>query len=69
MGINPPTQEAPTVTAHTITTRPVAATERGSLSGHEARCSCGFHATTSLSEREAAKLGHDHVAWARKAGK
>lgn len=40
-----------------------AATEPGALDGHEARCSCGFAARTSLSEREAARQGAEHVAY------
>lgn len=42
------------------------ATEPGALSGHEARCSCGFVARTSLSAREADKQAQAHVAWARR---
>lgn len=54
---------------HTITTSPKTATEPGALDGHQVNCTCGFYASTSLSDREARKLGFDHVAWAVKAGK
>lgn len=48
--------------AHTIlSVSPVAADGRGSLSGHEAVCSCGFRMSTSLSERFARQAGRDHV--------
>lgn len=54
---------------HSLTTAPLKASGRGDLDGFEVRCSCGFRATTSLSEREARKLGFDHAAWAKQAGK
>ena len=37
------------------------ASEPGALDGHEAVCSCGYRMGTSLSEREARKLGRDHA--------
>lgn len=45
---------------------PVEASEPGALSGHEARCSCGFVARTSLSAREADKQAHAHLAWVQR---
>jgi hypothetical protein len=54
---------------HTITTAAITASEPGALDGFEAKCSCGFRATTSLSEREARRLGFDHADWAKRAGK
>lgn len=59
----------PTQKQHNLATRAFAATQRGALGGFECRCSCGFVARTSLSEREARNQGAAHVAWARKAGK
>lgn len=37
--------------------------EPGALAGHRAVCSCGSTYGTSLSAREAARLGEAHVAW------
>ncbi len=37
------------------------ASEPGALSGYAATCSCGYVMKTSLSEREAAKLGDAHA--------
>lgn len=54
---------------HTLTTAAFEASQKGALAGHECRCSCGFVARTSLSEREALTQGIAHVEWARKAGK
>jgi hypothetical protein len=54
---------------HSITTSAITASERGALDGFEAKCSCGFRATTSLSEREAKSLGFAHTDWARRNGK
>jgi hypothetical protein len=54
---------------HAITISAKAARGDGDLDGHKATCTCGFTATTSLSEHEARKLGFAHVAWATKAGR
>lgn len=55
--------------AHTLTTAPITASTPGALDGFEVRCTCGFRATTSLSEREALRAGIAHAEWARRAGK
>lgn len=55
--------------SHSIIVAPIAASEAGALSGHEAKCSCGFRATTSLGEREARTQGWAHVDWAKRNGK
>lgn len=52
-------------------TRPVPANEggRGNIAGHEARCSCGFVARTSLSAWIAESDLADHIRFmARKGG-
>jgi hypothetical protein len=48
-----------THTILTVSAKP--ASEKGALDGFEAVCSCGYRMGTSLSEREARKLGHDHA--------
>jgi hypothetical protein len=60
---------AATTKVHSITVSPKAASGPGALDGHEARCTCGFVAGTSLGEREARTQGWAHVEWARKAGR
>jgi hypothetical protein len=53
---------AMTSTKHTIlTVSAKPASEKGALDGFEAVCSCGYRMSTSLSEREARKLGFDHA--------
>lgn len=54
---------------HTITVSPTARIEAGALEGHEAHCTCGYTASSSLGRREALGIGHAHAEWARKAGK
>lgn len=54
---------------HIITISAKAASGHGDLDGHKVTCTCGFHAGTSLGEREARKIGFGHVAWAAKAGR
>lgn len=56
------------MSAHTILSVSfVPADGRGSLDGFEARCSCGWTMSTSLSERFARRDAADHLAyWARK---
>lgn len=54
---------------HNLTFAPKLATEAGALDGHGVKCSCGFTAATSLSEREARKLGYAHVEWAKANGR
>lgn len=54
---------------HTIKTGAIAASESGALDGFEARCSCGFRATTSLSEREALKQGVAHADYMQRTGR
>ena len=57
-----------TIPCSIVSVHAKAASEAGALDGHEAVCSCGYTMGTSLSAREAAKLGSDHVAYmARKA--
>jgi hypothetical protein len=51
-----------------ITVSPIAASDAGALAGHEARCTCGTVLTTSLSEREARNLAHQHAAWHARKG-
>ena len=55
--------------SHSLSTFAITASERGALDGWKVKCSCGFHATTSLSENEARKMGFDHADWAKRAGK
>jgi hypothetical protein len=57
------------MTLHTIATGPIKVIKPGALPGFEARCTCGYRMTTSLSERDAQAAGAAHVAWAQKAGK
>jgi hypothetical protein len=52
--------------AHSLTTSPITASQAGALDGFQVQCSCGFHATTSLSEREARNQGVAHVAYMAK---
>ncbi len=51
------------MSAPTITISPKAASEPGALDGWEARCSCGYSQSTSLSEREARMLAIRHAEW------
>ena len=46
--------------------RPKPASGPGALDGHEAVCSCGYRMGTSLSAREAARLGQEHVDYMRR---
>lgn len=56
--------------SHTIVSvQPVAASQAGALPGFQARCSCGFCVTTSLSEREARQQGQAHADYMEKRGK
>lgn len=48
-------------TTHTTSVASFDATETGALSGHAATCSCGHVMRTSLSAREAQKLGYAHA--------
>lgn len=55
--------------AHTIVSvQAKAAAEAGALDGHEAVCSCGYRMGTSLSAREAARLGDQHLAYMARRG-
>jgi hypothetical protein len=62
-------EEAPMSSTHSITITPKAASERGALDGHKVACSCGYHQATSLGEREARRLGFDHIDWASRNGR
>ena len=62
-------EEGLMASTHNITTGPIKASQPGALDGFEARCSCGFRATTSLSEHEARNQGLDHADYMRRAGK
>lgn len=47
---------------HTIIeVAPFTASEPGALDGHDATCSCGFVAKTSLSANVARRAGQDHA--------
>jgi hypothetical protein len=52
-----------TTTHQLVTSGPVPASGPGALAGHQATCSCGFAARTSLSERFAVADLLDHISY------
>ena len=56
------------VTCNIVSVQAKPASGPGAIDGHEAICACGYRMGTSLSAREAARLGAGHVDYmARKA--
>jgi hypothetical protein len=56
-----PTTTTAAATHRTIRVEAFEASEAGALAGHAAICSCGYRMATSLSAREAARLGAEHA--------